>query len=328
MANIRKIGKAWVVGINRRGIRKSKSFYSKQEAKDWAHSVEADIVKGLYVGIPNKPFSDVLKRYKNEVSINKKGFRWESIRINRFLKEQIAQIRLPDFDESRVAQWRDKRIRQVSSATVNREWNLLSHICSVAYKEWKWMKHNPFSDVRRPVNPKPRTRRPSDVEIEAILYVLGYDSVSDLDTITKRVGAVWLFAMETAMRSGEIVGMEWKNVYLDEKYCHLPDTKNGYSRNVPLSTEAVRILKQLQGVDDCSVFKISSRQLDALFRKGRDIAMVEDLHFHDSRREALTRLSKRMGVMELAKISGHRDLRVLQNTYYNPSVQDLVRLLE
>ena len=328
MANFRKIGKAWVVGINRRGIRKSKSFHSKQEAKNWANKIEADIMTGLYVGIPNKPFSDILKRYKNEVSINKKGFRWESIRINRFLKEPIASIRLPDFDESSVVQWRDQRIRQVSSATVNREWNLLSHICSVAHKEWKLFKRNPFSDVRRPVNPKPRTRRPSGAEIEAILYVLGYDKGSDLDTITKRVGAVWLFAMETAMRSGEIVGLKWKNVHLGEKYCHLSDTKNGYSRDIPLSTEAVRILKQLQGVDDCSVFKISSRQLDALFRKGRDIAMVEDLHFHDSRREALTRLSKRMGVMELAKISGHRDLRILQNTYYSPDIQDLVELMD
>ena len=49
-----------------------------------------------------------------------------------------------------------------------------------------------------------------------------------------------------------------------------------------------------------------------------------DLHFHDSRREALSRLAKKVDVMTLAKISGHRDIKILLNTYYAPSVEDVV----
>lgn len=317
-----------MANINKNGVRKTKSFPTKKEAKDWASQFEADIVAGQYAGVPDKPFGDLLIRYKNEVSIHKKGFRWESIRINRFLDEAIASIRLPDLNEVHISQWRDERLKQVSSGTVNREWNLLSNACSIAQKEWKWLLDNPFHNVRRPKNPKPRNRRPTEIEIKAILYSLGYEKSGVLETISSRVGAIWLFAMETAMRAGEIVGLEWRYVHLDKKYCHLPETKNGYSRNIPLSSEAIRILHQVKGVDEKSVFKVSSRQLDVLFRKSRDRALVKDLHFHDSRREALTRLSKKMGVMELAKISGHRDLKMLLNVYYGPDIQDLVDLLE
>jgi integrase len=70
------------------------------------------------------------------------------------------------------------------------------------------------------------------------------------------------------------------------------------------------------------------RQADALFRKAKARALIKDLHFHDTRREALTRLAKKFDVMELARISGHRDLRILQNVYYAPTVEDLAKKLD
>jgi integrase len=73
---------------------------------------------------------------------------------------------------------------------------------------------------------------------------------------------------------------------------------------------------------------LSTSTLDALFRKAKARALVEDLHFHDTRREALTRLSKVFDVMELARVSGHRDLRVLQNVYYAPAIGDLAAKLD
>jgi integrase len=80
--------------------------------------------------------------------------------------------------------------------------------------------------------------------------------------------------------------------------------------------------------EEGSVFDVSTASLDALFRKAKARALIEDLHFHDTRREALTRMSKIFDVMELARISGHRDLRVLQNVYYAPSVKDLAAKLD
>ena len=98
---------------------------------------------------------------------------------------------------------------------------------------------------------------------------------------------------------------------------------------VPLSSKAVAILRQMETVRENSfVFNITSGSLDALFRKLKRRSLLENLHFHDARREALTRLAKIYSPMELAKISGHRDLRILLNTYYAPTVEDLADKLE
>ena len=154
-------------------------------------------------------------------------------------------------------------------------------------------------------------------------YTLGYSRDTPPETISSRVGAAYLFAIETAMRAGEICALEWRHV--NQRYVHLPKTKNGYARDVPLSAEARRIIEQLRLVngEQDTVFCVTTTSLDALFRKAKARALIDDLHFHDTRREALTRLSKVFDVMELARISGHRDLRVLLNVYYAPSVHDL-----
>ena len=146
---------------------------------------------------------------------------------------------------------------------------------------------------------------------------------------TSRVGSALLFAIETAMRVGEIVDVTWDQVDLDRRAVHIPKTKNGSPRDVPLSSEAIRIITQLKPITkDSTVFDLRTDQVDALFRKAKARALIEGLHFHDSRREALTRLAKIFGVMELAKISGHRDLRILQTVYYAPSVEDLASKLD
>lgn len=107
------------------------------------------------------------------------------------------------------------------------------------------------------------------------------------------------------MRAGEICGLTWQNVDFSRRIAHLPMTKNGHARDVPLSSRAIALLKQLQGIDEQRVFSLTSATLDVFFRRARDKCGTKDLHFHDSRREALTRMSKKVPVETLAKISGH-----------------------
>ena len=72
-------------------------------------------------------------------------------------------------------------------------------------------------------------------------------------------------------------------------------------------------------------FTISSASLDVLFRKVRDFLMLENLHFHDSRADALTRMARKMDVMKLARVSGHRDLRQLLDAYFRESASDIAK---
>ncbi|MCP5012241.1 MAG: site-specific integrase [Aestuariibacter sp.] len=181
-----------------------------------------------------------------------------------------------------------------------------------------------MSTVSRPPEPPPRTRRPTEQEIKRLILASGYDYDTAPETIAAKTAACFLLAIETAMRAGEICALEWKNVHTN--HVHLPMTKNGTSRDVPLSSEAKRIINQMGG--DGLVWGITTRQLDANFRKLKKRAVIDGLTFHDSRREALTRLANKLDVMELAKVSGHKDLKILLQVYYAPTIGDLANKLD
>lgn len=130
------------------------------------------------------------------------------------------------------------------------------------------------------------------------------------------------------MRAGEICGLKWADVDFTRRLAHLQITKNGDSRDVPLSKRALELLEQLRSIDDVWVFNVDAKSLDVLFRRARDNCGIIDLHFHDTHREAPTRLSKKVPVEVLAKISGHQDLRILLNVYYRPDMADIAQMLD
>ncbi|MFC1560597.1 site-specific integrase [Pseudomonadota bacterium] len=328
MAAYRKRSGGWRAEVCIKGTRTSATFTTKREAQAWAAQEETKLREDLAGVVPNKPFHYLLKRYSREISSKKRGVVREQNMINVILRDPVAEVSLRVLASTDIAAWRDRRLKQVSGSTVEREMTILSHACSVARREWGWLRVNPVSDVSRPPPTAARTRRPTAEETETLLHVLGYSRTTPPVTASARIGAVYLFAIETAMRAGEICSLEWQHV--NERHVHLPLTKNGYARDVPLSAEARGIIEQLRPLNDEEgvVFGVSTGSLDALFRKAKARALIEDLHFHDTRREALTRLAKVFNVMELARISGHRDLRVLQNVYYAPSVSDLTDKLD
>jgi integrase len=323
MAVIEKRGIAWRARVRKAGIDRSESFPTKRAAQAWAAQFEATLNAERRGEIPVIPFADLIDRYAREITPTKKGARSESMRINRIKRLDISRVLLPDFDERAVSAWRDRRLQEVSSASVAREWVTLSHACNVAIREWHWLRDNPFTRAKRPDGGKARKRRPEGDEMESMLHVLGYHD-GPLTTVNSRVAAAALFAVETAMRASEICGLTPQTIDFDRRVAHIAESKNGHARDVPLSREAIRIIHQLPA----GYFDVSAASTSALWAKARTKAAVEGLRFHDLRREALTRLSKKLPVLELAKMSGHRDLSVLLNTYYAPDMGDLADKLD
>ena len=221
-----------------------------------------------------------------------------------------------------MARWRDDRLREVLAASVKREMHLLSAALNVACREWGWIDANPLSMVRKPPSSAPRDRRISPEEIEAIVSVCG----TDLSKIAGRIGLAFLFAIETAMRAGEIIGLEWSDIDLEKRVAHLAMTKNGTARQVPLSRRAMDLLEMLPKTER-RCFDLTSRQRDVGFRRVREKAGLENLHFHDTRHEAITRLASRLDVLSLARVVGHRDIRMLQ-VYYNETEEELAARLD
>ena len=315
----RKDGK-WRAQIARKGVRRSKIFATKQLAKDWASREEYLILNAKPVG-ETATLGEAMHRYAREVSPTRRGERWEVVRLKKLRTYPFSEIIMADLAASDFAEWRDKRLKEVSPGTVKREMELISGVLSVARKEWGYITVNPMADVRRPSKPPARDRLVTKDELDALAISAG----DDLSNATARVFHSFLFAIETAMRAGEITGLTWESVDLNKRVAFLPRTKNGTSRHVPLSSEAVRLLQALPHADP--IFNLDDASRDALWRKLRDRAGIVGLRFHDSRHEAITRLAKKLHVLDLARMVGHRDLRQLQ-FYYNERAEDIARKLD
>lgn len=325
MASFRKKGNGWEASICRKGIRASKTFDTKLEASHWAAETEKEIISGKHGEIPNKTFGDLLTRYAETVSVKKRGAQWEQHRINAFLRDEFTDVKLSHLKPETFSLWRDRRLTSVSTGTVLREINLLSHAINTAIKDWGWLKVNPLSGISRPSEPLPRDRLITDREIEKLLFSLGYDYDRKPVGVSERVGAAMLFAIETAMRAGEIAKLTWEYVNLEKRTARLVETKNGHKRDVPLSSEAIRILEQIKS-DTESVFNLEASQIDVNFRNAKARCMIDDLHFHDTRHTSITRLAGKLDVLELARMVGHKDLRQLQ-IYFNKSAEDIAKKL-
>lgn len=340
MATFQKRKNAWRATVRRRGKYISATFDTRAEADEWAVQAEAKILKGVdvetlskepVVSTQNIPATVAFERYASEVSSKKRGGRWEGIRIaamvrnDRLFKRPIVEITGAD-----IAEWRDRRLREVSASSVNREMCLLSAIFSFALRECRMgLTFNPCTLVSKPRKPRPRTQRISQQERELIREKLGWDGVSEPETAGQWVAFAFYFALETAMRKGEILSLRWADIHFDDRYAHLDMTKNGEERDVPLSMAAMTLLKIVERrISDDPVIPVQSGHFGALFRDAKRDADLDHIRFHDSRREAATTMARKLSnVLELAAVTGHKSLQMLQ-IYYKPKPADLAARLD
>ena len=265
MASIRKqkSGK-YRAEVYRDGVRKSKVCATLKEAKLWAGKQEYALDHAPEVN-SRIPFRDVMDRYAREVSNMKREARVEIIRIERIGRDKIGRVALGDLNVSDFATWRDMRLGEVKPASVRRELEQLSGILRRARTEWGLMTHNPLEGLKWPADSPPRDRLATSEEIAALQISAG----ADLTTATARAFHAWLFAIETAMRAGEIAGLRIEHIR--GRVAHLPMTKNGTPRDVPLSSEALRLLDLLPA--SSKVFNLTSDQISNLFRKCESVRM-------------------------------------------------------
>ena len=283
---------------------------------------------------------EVMQKYLDTVSPNKKGYAQEIFRVRHLMKSFLGSMLIGDIKTSEIARYRDERLTEksrntkttIAPATVRLEINLLSAIFNEARMEWQLCETNPVEHVRKPKVPRGRVRRLSAREERKILnYCLTYSN--------KELGFIVTLAIETAMRQGEILGLKWENVKLQIGVAHLHETKNGSSRDSPLSIKARAVLTELKQMrlinrnDAClkldQIFSYNSSGLKTAWRQMMLRLEIKDLHFHDLRHEAISRLFElgTLNVVEIATISGHRSMSMLQR-YTHLRARDLVPKLD
>lgn len=338
MATLQKRGRAWRAIVRKQGKVTSATFDTKAQAEEWATKTEAKILEGgtveqavRAVATDGITFEALGRRYADEVSVTKKGARWERCKIPTFARDYelfrrpATAITGPD-----MAKWRDDRLKQVKPDTVRRELIMISSVFSWTIKEWDvGVVVNPCRLITRPKSAPPRTQRVSERERETIALALGWDGVSQPIDARQWAAFAFYLGIETAMRKGEILSLTWDNVHMRERYVHLGETKNGDERDVPLSKRAIALLGMLKrraGGD--AVVPIKSGYLDVVFREARDACGLRRVRFHDSRREAATTMSKKLSnVLELSRVTGHKSLQTLM-IYYRPDVSYLAGKLD
>ena len=314
----------------------SKTFTSKTDAQVWARAVESEMDKGVFIDrreSEKNTLGDVLKRYQDEVTPDKKGAVAEKARITTLLRDPITRVKMAALSGKDVAAWRDRRLKtdKVTGSTVNRELNILSAAINHARKEWGIHLDNPIAMIRRPQNEKARERRLEDGEESALLAALEggrrEDGTLGPGTRNPWIKPLVLLALETAMRRGELLALQWKEVDTKRQVARILESKNGEARSIPLSTRAVAVLDKLPRSIDGRVFPTTGDAVKKAFTRACEAAGLQDLRFHDLRHEATSRLAEKLpNVIELAAVTGHKDLRMLKR-YYHPRVEDLAKKL-
>ncbi len=308
----------WQVRITRQGFpQQNKMFRSKREAEAWATDVESKMLRGSWLDMAeadSTTLSDALDRYGREVSILKKSGKIELYRIGTLKTDKIGRLYLSRIRGADLAEYRDRRLAAgLSDSSVRLELAIISHLFTVAMKEWRMEGlRNPVLSVRKPAPGKARDRRLSLGEEKRLLA----ECAPPLE-------AIILFALETGMRRGEIHKLLWKDVDLGKCTAQLLDTKNGEDRTIPLSSRALNVLKGLPRNINGKVFP--GADISHSFAAACRRAGIEDLHFHDLRHEATSRLFERgFNPMEVSSITGHKTLQMLKR-YTHLRAEDLAK---
>lgn len=369
MATFRKKGPhQWHAQIRRKGWpQQTRTFNTQLEAKTWATMIEREMDAGVFVSrneAEATSFASALELYAKEVTSKKRSSASELSRIQAMQRHPMALRSLASIRGSDMASYRDSRLEEgLAPATVRRELALISHVFTIARKEWRMESlSNPVELIRQPSVDDSRERRilSADVWMQKGGKLLS-ERLDELEMICRysrstELPKIITFAVETAMRRSEITGLQSANVNLDKRVALLPMTKNGSSRGVPLSSKAVDILSSLAEREDGRCFrsrpdsitkafanaiadarnayveglslhlkhkKLSQDQIDKRIKAD---PFLMDLRFHDLRHEATSRLAEIFPLHELTKITGHQDTRMLMR-YYHPKTEDLAKKL-
>ena len=331
MATFKLRGNSWQAQVARLGVRRSATFPTKQQAEAWASDVENQILSnGLLTTSAEITVADVIKRCVKASRYTKLDPNGYATRLAILEKHiNFALVPISKITTNVVAEFRDERLGVVSSGTVRKDLAALGGVFTFAKRELQVIGSNPVHDVSKPkANPSRERRIPFEHEA-LILSALGYTK-GECNNSLQQLAHIFILAIESAMRLGEICKLTRSDIH--ESHVQLPITKNGSSRAVPLSRRAKETIQALLDYSDSQSLtnRTSASVSSSYWRKIKTLSAMypelTDLTFHDTRHEATYRLAQKLSVLELARVTGHKDMKMLL-AYYNPTVHELAEKL-
>ncbi|HEX7643015.1 MAG TPA: site-specific integrase [Burkholderiaceae bacterium] len=331
----------WKAIIRRVGWPTSaKTFRTRRDAEDWARRTEDEMVRGVFIQrSPSEKMlvSSALQRYAQEVVPTKKDStqRREHARI-REIDAYFGQYSLAAVTPDLVAKFRDMRLDQgKANNSVRLELALLGHLFNVAIREWHiGLAYNPVSNIRKPSPGNGRDRRLAKDEQMRLLAAVDQHSNPMLGWIVR-------IAIETGMRQSEILGLKRSQIDFKSRVIRLSNTKNDSARTVPMTKVATEVFayavkNPVRPFDTDLIFfgepgkdgKRSPYQFLKTWQAIKKDLGMADLHFHDLRHEAVSRLVEAgFSDQQVASISGHKSMQMLKR-YTHLRAEDLVKKLD
>ena len=278
-------------------------------------------VFGSWADAESTTLAKLVDRYPHEIASQKRRAAMERSHIKAIGQDPIARCFVARITGRELTAYKNRRLAVVAGSTLNRELNVLSHVFTVTAQEWHihlpW--GNPVRLLSRPRVDDKRDRRLVGDELPRLLAAA--------QAYGGEIGPLITWAIETAMRRGEIAAMRWDHLDRKAKVLLIPETKNGTPRRVPLSTAALAVLDGLSRRLDGRVWGMRPDSISQAFERVCGASGVEGLTFHDLRHEATSRLfEKGLNPMEVAAITGHKTLQMLKR-YTHLRAEDLVERL-
>lgn len=313
----------WQAKIRKKGYPiQTKTFRNKANAQRWATQVEVQMDNKVFISSSRAEittFQQLADRYSSEVLPSKKS----AIKMDSMIRgicSHIGDYMAIQLSPEILAEYRDTRLKKVKPETVRKDLLCIRRILVVASKEWGiYLPHgNPVDMITVPPQPKRGRERRLEGDEEERLITAAKEYGGEISAIIS-------FAIETAMRRGELVDLRWEHINNVKRTAKLLNTKNGENRTVPLTPAAQKILDSIPRNLNGRVFSMKGDSITTAFDRCCRRVQIKNLRFHDLRHEATSRFFEQgFNIMEVSSITGHKDLAMLKR-YTHLRAEDLAK---
>lgn len=294
----------------------SATFRRLTDARKWEQQTETAMRDGRYfktAEAKRHTLAELIDRYIAGILPAKKDHKQQSRQLL-WWRKQLGYALLADLTQAALAAQRDAlKASGKAPATVNRYLAALSHVFTIAVREYQWLHANPLANVRKETEPRGRVRYLSDDERSRLLAACRASSNPDLYPAV-------VLSLATGARKMEILTLRWKEVDLQRGMLALLETKNGERRALPIGDHAGDLLKErakMKQDDTALLFPGDNPERPAQLRYAWEtalkVARIEDFHWHDLRHSAASYLAMNgASLQEIAAILGHKTLAMVQ----------------
>ncbi len=307
--------KKWFISYTLNGVRIRKSIgKNKKQAIDALNKIQYEITNKRF-GLAKKKrikFADFAKQYLKEYSIpTKRDYKHDISRLKHLIPyfgnlylDEISNYHFEQYRNIRLKQKAKKRDNFVSPTTVNREGSLLLGILNKAVK-WGFLTHNPLT-----------IEMTKEMKKE---YILPLGDINRLiSNANPPLKYIIMIGINTGMRKGEILKLEWSYVNLEENFITLKAqiTKTRTIRRIPLNNTMIKLFIELRAQRNGEMYIFTSPKTGkpytdlkkswySLLRR----CNIKEFRFHDLRHCFATyTLLKHPDMVSLQEILGHSDI--------------------